>query len=76
MVNTVLLEGTKVGAHSWVSNSLVGWKSKIGKWVRMQNISVLGEDVTIGDELFVNGAKILPHKSLDVSVPKEETVIM
>ena len=28
--------------------------------VRMENVSVLGEDVIIQDELYVNGARILP----------------
>ena len=30
----------------------------------MENISVLGEDVIIQDELYINGGRILPHKTL------------
>jgi len=74
--NTVLLEGVKVGANSWVSHSVVGWKSKVGKWVRMQNTTVLGEDVVINDELYINGAKVLPHKNVTESLPTEGAVIM
>eukprot|EP01116_Phalansterium_solitarium_P005051 TRINITY_DN1634_c0_g1_i1.p1 TRINITY_DN1634_c0_g1~~TRINITY_DN1634_c0_g1_i1.p1 ORF type:complete len:390 (-),score=142.59 TRINITY_DN1634_c0_g1_i1:514-1590(-) len=71
----VLLEGSSVGANSWVHNSIIGWQSVIGKWVRIQNVSVLGQDVTVADELFLNGGSILPHKSLSESVP-EPAIIM
>jgi len=73
--DTVVLEGTKVGDNSWVSNSILGWKSNIGKWVRIQNISVLGQDVTVSDELFINGGQILPHKSISESVPEPKIIM-
>ena len=30
----------------------------------MEGVSVLGEDVTIRDELYINGGRILPHKEI------------
>lgn len=33
---------------------------------RVENITVLGDDVTIKDELYVNGASVLPHKSVSM----------
>lgn len=36
----------------------------MGRWTRVENITVLGDDVTIKDELYVNGASVLPHKSV------------
>jgi len=74
--DTVLLEGVKIGANSWIAKSIIGWKSVLGKWVRMQNVSVLGMDVTIKDELFINGARVLPHKEVSVSIPIEGTILM
>jgi len=71
----VLLEGVKVGDHSWISQSILGWKSVLGKWVRVQNVTVLGQDVGVADELFVNGGQVLPHKSITESVP-EPRIIM
>jgi mannose-1-phosphate guanylyltransferase len=73
--DTVILEGTKVGDHSWVAHSILGWKSVIGKWVRIQNVTVLGQDVTVNDELFLNGAQVLPHKSLSESVPEPKIIM-
>jgi len=64
----VLLSGVKVKDHAWVKSTIVGWNSSIGKWARLENVSVLGDDVTIGDEIYVNGGSILPHKSIKVNV--------
>jgi len=65
---SVLLSGSKVKDHAWVKSTIVGWNSTIGKWARLENVSVLGDDVTIGDEIYVNGGSILPHKSIKVNV--------
>jgi len=73
--NSVILDGVTVGANSWISDSIIGWQSTIGKWVRIQNISVLGQDVQVSDELFVNGGTILPHKAISSSIP-EASIIM
>lgn len=61
---STLLKGTKVGDHSYISNSIIGWHSNIGKWVRIENNSVFGEDVTVGSELHVDQSIILPHKGV------------
>jgi len=73
--NSVIFEGVSIGANSWVSQSIIGWKSQIGKWVRIQNISVLGQDVQVADELYVNGGIVLPHKGITTSVPDPQIII-
>lgn len=57
-------QNAKVKDHSWIHSSIVGWNSTVGRWVRMSNCTVLGDDVNIKDELLVNGASVLPHKSI------------
>ena len=64
----VLLSGSKVKDHAWVKSTIVGWNSIVGKWARLENVTVLGDDVTIGDEIYVNGGSILPHKTIKVNV--------
>lgn len=41
----------------------------------MENTSVLGQDVHIADELYINGGKILPHKSISASIPEPEIIM-
>eukprot|EP00004_Rigifila_ramosa_P015000 TRINITY_DN3455_c0_g1_i1.p1 TRINITY_DN3455_c0_g1~~TRINITY_DN3455_c0_g1_i1.p1 ORF type:complete len:359 (+),score=74.60 TRINITY_DN3455_c0_g1_i1:48-1124(+) len=72
---TALLPGARVESSAWVSNSIVGWKSSVGRWVRMEGVSVLGEDVHINDELYVNGGRVLPNKRVDKSVPEPEIIL-
>ncbi|GAA5924960.1 hypothetical protein JCM10213_000488 [Rhodosporidiobolus nylandii] len=71
----VLLEGSRVKDHAFVQSSIIGWSSTVGKWSRLDNITVLGDDVNIKDELFVNGASVLPHKSVSSSI-LEPAIVM
>jgi len=73
--NSVVLRDAIIDCNSWIHQSIIGWQCTIGKWVRMQNVSVLGQDVQIADELFINGGKILPHKGITQSIP-DEAIIM
>ena len=41
----------------------------------MENVSVLGEDVIVKDEIYINGGRILPHKAIGDSVA-EPSIIM
>ena len=43
--------------------------------VRMENVSVLGEDVLIQDELYINGGRILPHKNIASSVAEPQIIM-
>ena len=41
----------------------------------MENVTVLGEDVQVKDELYINGALVLPHKSIAASVPEPKIIM-
>ena len=43
--------------------------------VRMENVTVLGEDVIVNDEIYINGGKVLPHKSIGNSVPEPQIIM-
>ncbi|NXW93203.1 GMPBA guanyltransferase, partial [Alopecoenas beccarii] len=70
-----VLQGARIRSHSWLESCIVGWSCSVGQWVRMENVTVLGEDVIVNDELYLNGANVLPHKSIAESVP-EPRIIM
>eukprot|EP01128_Nolandella_sp_AFSM9_P012597 TRINITY_DN9435_c0_g1_i1.p1 TRINITY_DN9435_c0_g1~~TRINITY_DN9435_c0_g1_i1.p1 ORF type:complete len:378 (+),score=75.67 TRINITY_DN9435_c0_g1_i1:40-1134(+) len=72
---TSLFSGVTVKQNSWLSQCIVGWDSMIGKWVRMEGVTVLGSDVTIKDELYVNGTRILDHKTIKESVPSPQILM-
>ena len=62
--NSTLLAGSKILGHTFFDGSILGWKSTVGKWCRVTNLAVIGEDVQIKDESYLNGTKILPHKGV------------
>lgn len=69
---TVLLPGAKVRSHAYVHRSIVGWHSTVGEWSRIEKMSVLGEDVHVKAERYINGSSVLPHKSVkkDLDTPQ------
>ncbi|KAJ1552988.1 mannose-1-phosphate guanyltransferase, partial [Nowakowskiella sp. JEL0078] len=75
MVRTVIMEGSSVKDHAWLHSTIVGWRSTVGRWTRLEGTTVLGEDVQIADEVFINGGCVLPHKSVKASIA-EPSIIM
>lgn len=71
----VVMEGSKICPHAFITNSIIGWNARIGKWARIEGISILGADVAVADEIYVNGGCILPHKSISNSIQSPEIVM-
>ncbi|KAE9963212.1 mannose-1-phosphate guanyltransferase [Venturia inaequalis] len=71
----VLLSNSKIKDHAWIKSTIVGWNSTVGRWARLENITVLGDDVTIGDEIYVNGGSVLPHKSIKANVDSPSIIM-
>uniref|UniRef100_A0AC35UG91 Mannose-1-phosphate guanylyltransferase n=1 Tax=Rhabditophanes sp. KR3021 TaxID=114890 RepID=A0AC35UG91_9BILA len=73
--NCTILADSVVKTHSWLNESIIGRKCTVGSWVRIENTCVIGDDVMIKDELYLNGACVLPHKSISVNVPTPEIIM-
>ena len=74
--DTCVFPGTLIKAHSYISHSIIGRDSEVGSWTRVEQLSVIADEVKIKDELFINGAKILPHKGIDKSYYEHGQIIM
>lgn len=75
IMKTAILEGAHIKAHAFVSSTIIGWRATVGSWSRVEGGSVLGDDVSVGDELFVNGAIVLPNKSLTTSIATPQIIM-
>lgn len=73
---TTLLKNVTIRSNSWLHSCIVGWGSTIGRWCRIEGITVLGEDVQVKDEKYINGGLILPHKGISASIPEPGTIVM
>lgn len=70
-----ILRDVIIHSNSWLENCIIGWRCIIGRWVRMEGITVLGEDVIVKDETYINGGQVLPHKNISSSV-RDPQIIM
>ncbi|MCO5606518.1 hypothetical protein L7F22_060706 [Adiantum nelumboides] len=80
LTGCILLDGVEVKENAVIMHSIVGWKSSIGRWARVQGIgnyaaklgiTILGEDVSVEDEVVVTSCIVLPHKTLNMNVQEE-----
>jgi len=72
---TTVFEGVRIQNSTWIDSTIIGWESRIGRWVRMEGVTVLGKDVRIADELYGNGGMILDHKAINVTIPKPAIIM-
>lgn len=73
--NSIVLEGVEIQEHSYINGSIIGWRSKIGKWVRIDELSVFGEEVAIGPEVNIKNCIILPNVVVKTD-PKEGSTLL
>jgi mannose-1-phosphate guanylyltransferase len=69
------MRGVYIKKHACISSSIIGWHSTVGRWARVENMTILGEDVQVCDEIYSNGGVVLPHKEIKSSILKPEIVM-
>ncbi|KAK9889208.1 hypothetical protein WA026_004487 [Henosepilachna vigintioctopunctata] len=72
---STVLRDVKIKSNSWLESCIIGWRCSVGRWVRMEGITVLGEDVIVTDETYINGGQVLPHKNIVSSVPDPQIIM-
>jgi mannose-1-phosphate guanylyltransferase len=60
-----------VGESAYIDNSIISWKCKVGKWVRIEGLTCLAEEVEVRDELRLSECMVLSHKAITASSSKE-----
>ncbi|KAL8251289.1 hypothetical protein R6Q59_034982 [Mikania micrantha] len=80
LMNCIILDDAEIQENAFVTYAIIGWKSTLGKWARVQGegdyntklgITILGEAVTVEDEVVVVNSIVLPNKVLNISVQEE-----
>lgn len=74
--NCVILHRVQIKNYARVVDSIIGWGTSLGRWSRIENKAVIGEDVFVGEEISLNGAIVLPHKDIKESVSEPGKIIM
>ncbi|PJF18422.1 Mannose-1-phosphate guanyltransferase [Paramicrosporidium saccamoebae] len=73
--NSAVMEGARIKSHAFVSSTIIGWRATVGSWSRVEGGAVLGDDVAVGDELYVNGAIVLPNKTLSTNIATPQIIM-
>ncbi|KAF2116212.1 nucleotide-diphospho-sugar transferase [Lophiotrema nucula] len=89
---SIVLEDSEIKHDACVLYTIVGWKSKIGAWarvegtptpiashstsivkngVKVQTVTILGKECSVGDEVRVQNCVCLPYKDLKRDVANE-----
>ncbi|KAH7857471.1 hypothetical protein Vadar_013117 [Vaccinium darrowii] len=80
LISCIILDDCEIKENAVVIYAIVGWKSSIGRWSRVQaggdhnaklGITILGEAVNVEDEVVVVNSIVLPNKTLNMSVQEE-----
>ncbi|XP_073018978.1 uncharacterized protein [Primulina eburnea] len=80
LISCIVLDDVEIKENAVIMHAIVGWKSSLGRWSRVQadgnynskfGITILGEAVTVEDEVVVINSIVLPNKMLNVSVQEE-----
>lgn len=74
--NCALMAGVSLADFCCVDSAIIGWRSALGKWVRIEGLTVVGEKVRVAAECLINGAFILPHKTITQSILDPGAIIM
>lgn len=75
LINTAVFDDTTIGQGTYIHTAIIGWKCAIGAWCRIVNNTVFGEDVSVKNEVYCNGIKVLPNKGINQSYDKPEIVM-
>ncbi|EER12224.1 Mannose-1-phosphate guanyltransferase, putative [Perkinsus marinus ATCC 50983] len=73
---SAVMDDAVISDYATVFGSIIGWKSRIGSWTRVDPMTVAAESVDIKSELYINGAFLLPFKGIKDSVPTNGQIIM
>ncbi len=70
------MEKAIIRESSFIDGSILGWRSKVGRWVRIEGLSILGEEVVLSDEIYLNATYVLPNVGLKTSVSNAGSIIL
>lgn len=75
IIHSAIFDKCRIGKGVYINKSIIAWSSSVGDFCRIGNDTVLGEDVHVKEELFINGAKVLPNKNLNVNVLEPQVIM-
>jgi len=77
ILSSVIMSNVVTEGASFISGSIIGDKTYLGRWVWVSDGNVLGDDVVVKDGVYLaRGVKILPYKEITSSIYEEGKVVL
>lgn len=74
---SLIMRRSRIGSSTYIRDSIVGEECSIGSWVRIESGVVIGDQVSIADEVFVNKRNcVLPYKEISENLWEESNIIL
>ncbi len=74
---SIVFDGTYVGSYAYIEGAIIGERSYLGRWVRIEQGCVLGDQVALSDGvLLARNIVVLPFKELEHSIHEEGKVVL
>jgi mannose-1-phosphate guanylyltransferase len=74
---SLVMRRTHIGYSTYIRDSIIGEECSIGSWVRIESGTVIGDQVSIADEVLISRRNyILPYKEISDSIWKEGEVVL
>jgi len=74
---SLIMRRSRIGSSTYIRDSIVGEECSVGNWVRIESGTVIGDQVSMADEVFVNRRNyVLPYKEISESLWKEGDVVL
>jgi len=79
--NAIVLDKAEIRNRAFVCFAILGWKTCIGKWARIEGqpdyyvdipgVTILGTGVQVAPEIIIRSSVVLPHKELGVDTKNQ-----
>ncbi len=77
IVNSLLFKGVTIEGYSYIEGSILGDRCYVGRWVRIDSGSVIGDEVVIEDGVYLaRKTVILPFKEITSSIVEPGKVVL
>ena len=75
--NTIMLPKSRVRSGSYIENSIVGEECYIGRWSRISENVIIGDGVSVDDEIYIAPSVIiLPYKEVKEDILENNKIIL
>ena len=75
ITNSVVFSKALIDASTSIKNAIIGESAILGRWVRIEDGSIVGDHVIINDDVILSQVKVCPSKEVNESIVQPSLVM-